>query len=436
MFFAFVLGAVASHSSVSVPQGPLKQGTQIRENQRESRREFISTFFVTEPRRLALTPRFDGRIEEEEWDELSSERNERSYFQWAPGKLYFAAMAPEGRDVILSFDFKSNGWLVGNDNIEVRISQRNRGVIARRLDATNPNAPAWVNLTAVDIASLVHIGREGRSTVYEVELRDPEFGLFNAQNEQKFGIRVDFVPENTPQADPFQPRVVTPVQLGLYRAQGLPSGMTFAPRDRSPMFEPGGTARIRFGFTGNEKTGVDKIGVRSEGVAKDETSLYVTPFPAFDRHGHAIVEYVSAIRRKAPVGWHVVRGTLSTFDNLTSIIQASYFIAPQVEILVPARVLSHTAKQTHVRLDYYVVSHANELVEGTVSLVPPPGFTVISDPAAYFSIYSAHGQIGRNFDLEWGNVRSGTYPIEFMIKRGNVVTSVREFITVDAKTRP
>ena len=115
-------------------------------------------------------------------------------------------------------------------------------------------------------------------------------------------------------------------------------------------------------------------------------------------------------------------------------MQESYYIAPDVEIVIQQTVLTKTPKQNKVRLEYFIVSHSDEQVKGNVSLVVPPGFAVLGNSEQFFSIYSRQGQIGRSFDLEWTGNKAGTFPFEFRIKRGASESTSKEFLTVETLT--
>ena len=119
---------------------------------------FVSSFSVRETTRLALTPKLDGKLSEEEWDRFAIIDGVQTYFQWQPGKLHGAATLPVGKDLVASFDLQGDGWLVGADNVEVRISW-NKGaptVRERILDATEVSQPKWVEVATADATAWNH----------------------------------------------------------------------------------------------------------------------------------------------------------------------------------------------------------------------------------------------------------------------------------------
>src|SRR4051812_44034989 len=76
---------------------------------------------VAEVSRIRLTPKIDGKLEEEEWDPLGESDAVKTFLQWEPGVLHIAASGAMGKDLVVSIDPGSNGWLVGKNNLEARI---------------------------------------------------------------------------------------------------------------------------------------------------------------------------------------------------------------------------------------------------------------------------------------------------------------------------
>src|SRR5690242_14981297 len=103
--------------------------------------QFSQPLEVAQPVRLQLTPNLDGKIDREEWDALGS----NTYLQWEPGRVYAAAQMPAGKALVFSIDGKGDGWLVGRDNIEYRVTVKDGHAVvtARELDATAVKEPVW-----------------------------------------------------------------------------------------------------------------------------------------------------------------------------------------------------------------------------------------------------------------------------------------------------
>ncbi len=195
---------------------------------------------VSETVRLALTPKLDGKIEEEEWDAFSTGSCD-SYFQWEPGKVHLAAKLPVGMDMVASLDLAGNGWLQGNDNVEIRVRMGASGpeLSARRLDATRPEGPAWVDAGNVVGAATSAASVEGDKWSCEVTLADPGTQILPTKSKATVGARVDAVAQAELLTEAFTPRVVGLVTLAMDRGNNLPAGFTWEPEFKGRSVVPG-----------------------------------------------------------------------------------------------------------------------------------------------------------------------------------------------------
>ncbi len=120
--------------------------------------------------RIAVSPRLDGEIEPEEWDDFATVGDTQTWFQWEPGVLHAAAKLPVGQDLLVSLDLRGDGWLVGSDNLEVRLTwdgSRAKATL-RRLDATHPEGPEWSD--ASDISPCLAFAATGDSAHWTAEM--------------------------------------------------------------------------------------------------------------------------------------------------------------------------------------------------------------------------------------------------------------------------
>src|SRR4051794_27770199 len=85
---------------------------------------FAAAQAVAESNRIAVTPKINGKLDEEEWDPLASDAATKTFFQWEPGRLHAAAAVPNGEDMVVSIDARGNGWLIGSDNLEIRVGSK------------------------------------------------------------------------------------------------------------------------------------------------------------------------------------------------------------------------------------------------------------------------------------------------------------------------
>ncbi len=384
---------------------------------------FQSPFVVAEPNRLALTPKIDGEIGDEEWDPLISTETAKVFQQWEPNRVHFGASVPAGHDLLISLDLRSNGWLVGNDNVEVRVSNREGTpkVVGRLNDATNVAGPTWVELPGVGMAAQVAAKATEAGITYEVTLSDPNLGLFPGADGRGMSIRVDAVPAEAAPLEPFIPRTLTPVSFTYRRAAAVPPGLKWGIEGAGLGVTPGNTVRVRYTFNGEDKLGLKKLALRSEGFVKDETVQSTVPFPPFDNKGRAFVDYETKIKPDALVGWRISRGALESGDGLTALIQASYRVAPTVDVELVREPLKAMDKDQRVKLTYYIRSNSPRKVDGSVTLTPPREFHLFTGQDKRFLI-NGKGAIRRVIEMDVPAGTKGVYPLGIRTEIGGVMT--------------
>lgn len=363
--------------------------------------------------RLAITPRIDGKISEEEWDQLGG-GSVTSYFQWQPGKLHFAAKLRVGQDLVTSLDLSGNGWLIGGDNVEVRVKWNGNQpeVFARRLDATRAEGPQWVDADALKGATTVAAMAEGEDWVVEATLSDPGWGLLPEKLGSSIGLRMDAFPTEEPLAEPFVPRVVGMVTLMMDRGRGLPAGLKWESQFQGRSVVPGDSTRIRMTFTGTDALGFKRVDLRTEGLAKDETSSTGFPFPAFDRKNRTFVDYNTQIQPSAEVGWRVLRGTITDGSGATTTLQTCYEIAPVIHFsLEKPKPIMASSEPQKIRLGTIIHSNTRQRVTGVFRVAPPEGWAVDSGDNKTFVIYNARGSKRQVFEVVVPGGYRGAFPI-------------------------
>jgi len=380
---------------------------------------------VAEPVRLALTPKLDGVIQPEEWDEFASSSTAKTYLQWEPGKLHVAGTVPDGNDLLVALDLKGNGWLVGKDNVEIRIGMRGGApvVTARMLDATRVDGPRWIDLPGIALASLVVAKSDGGSTTYEASLGDGDSGLFPSDG-AKVAARIDGVGNDVPPAEPFLPRVLAPVTFSMSRAAALPNGLRWDVDGQGSYATAGEGIKVRFKFVGNEKLSLQRFSMRTEGLARTATSDGSVPFPPLDGKGRAFVDYTTMIAKDAEPGYRIVQGSLVGEDGIPGIVEASYRIAPWMEVSMPTEPIRSKAVPQTVRLVYYVQSNSfdSRRTDGSVKVRVPQGFRLMDGDDRDFSIFGARGKVRRVFNLEVPSSVTGVFPIVFHLEsRGKTI---------------
>jgi hypothetical protein len=382
---------------------------------------FAQPLTVPEPMRLALTPRLDGRIEPEEWDALTSGGGPEAHFQWEPGALHAAATLRTGQALVLSLDLRNDGWLVSDDNLEVRVEWEEGKPVGRvrRLDAGRPEGPAWKEAPAFEEALACAAAESGGSWTVELTLHDPGLRVLPEKPSQKIGVRLDALEASPGEVEPFLPRALSVVTLGFERGSNLPGGLKWKPEIVARTVAPGAQYRIRMTFEGADRLGLDRIEMRTEGLARQDTATVSQPFPRFDRKGRAFVDYRTPIAPESPDGFRVMRTTVRDENGQSAVLQTSYAIAPAVtfDVGAPGRLKAKDQPQT-VKCSVYARSNTNHKVEGVLRIAAPDGWTVQAGDDKSFVIYNAYGRVRRVYELVVPPGVKGAFPIKLQADLG------------------
>lgn len=389
---------------------------------------------VAEPTRLAISPKLDGVIEDEEWDEFSGEATAKDYFQWEPGKLHFAATVAEGTDLLVSVDLKADGWLVGSDNLEIRVSQKSGTptVTGRLLDMTNVAGPRWIDVPGISLASQVVVKSGEAGTTFEVSVADGGKGIL-PKDGRKVGVRIDTIASDATPGEPFVPRILAPVTLAMKRAAALPANLRWDFEGTGASVTPGEGIKIRFKFNGTDKVGLQRLAMRTKGLARMATSDASVPFPSFDNKGRAFVDYTTPVAKDAEPGYRVAQGTLTTADGVPGVVETSYRIAPLLELSLAGNDLQSKPMAQTVRLTYTVKSNSlsTRRIDGNVKIMLPPGFRMIDGDDRDFGIFSARSSVRRVFQVEVPSGAAGVYPIGFRVKSGDKTFEETGYLNLD-----
>lgn len=370
--------------------------------------------------RLAITPKIDGRIEDEEWDRLSSGSME-AYQQWEPGKLHFAGRLPTGMDMVATLDLAGNGWLQGNDNVEMRVRMGANGpeLRARRLDASRPDGPVWIDAPEVAGAAVAAASVEAETWTCEVTLSDPGTQVIPMRSLATIGLRLDPIATSESLTEPYLPRVLGMVTLAMDRGTNLPPGLRWEPEFKGRSVVPGEDFRIRLTFNGTDDLGFKRIDMRTEGLANNDTASMGFPFPAFDRKNRAFVDYNTRVQPGASLGWRTLRGTLTDASGKTTTLQTCYEIGPvvQFEFETPKKLTSSSEPQ-RIRLATFIRSNTKKRVNGVFRVGSSPVFNVVNGNDKPFIIYNARGSKRQVFEIELPGGFKGTLPVKLIAEVG------------------
>ncbi|MFZ4508280.1 MAG: hypothetical protein ACOYON_11360 [Fimbriimonas sp.] len=387
----------------------------------------VATPFATAPAvaetiRLAATPSLDGIASPEEWDPFSP----KTFFQWEPNRLHFGAAVPSGSELVASIDLNSDGWLIGNDNIEVRVGADGK-IHARKLDATRSEGPRWVPFAELELSSKAAAG-----TATELTLIDPGLKIFPIDAGAKVGVRIDVVPEAEAAPEPFLPRALAAVTLGFDRATALPVALKWKVERTGRVASGGESANIRFAFSGDAKVQPVSVTLRSEGKVRDATTQITQPFPNFDRKGRAFVDYSTPIRTETEPGYRIAQAQLKLADGPAT-VQASFRIAPTVEIELVQRPVSGKNPTTYQRFSYYVRSNVGSRVDGITTIKVPAPLKLVGDMEDRFVIYNSRASTRKIIELDVPVGLEGTFPLSFTIKLGEKELTQVEYLTIKRK---
>lgn len=366
---------------------------------------FSQPIEIAQPIRLQMTPTIDGTIGVDEWDPLSAD----TYLQWEPGRIYVAGKVPEGKDLVLSIDGKGDGWLVGRDNIEYRISNRDgkATVTTRELDATAIRQPIWRNRDDFNIASeAVAVG----DTV-EAVCGDAGLGFLPTKS-GKVMLRVDVVDSQSSQ-EPYIPRACTSVNFGDYRGMALPAAMESAVQSRSRSVIPGEEIWMRLNFKGNEDLGVKAVEMKSIGPAEPYANRMAVVFPNFDPKGRAFVDYSSKVDVAASLGYRVMRARLSFENGPDATVEVSYRIAPLMGFRLDKTEFDRLPDTNRIRLKYMLQMYTKQPADGIVRIEPPQGWQVVVGNGSKFSLLGNQSADVRNIELVVPADAHGTFPLRF-----------------------
>ncbi|CAN5416357.1 hypothetical protein BH11ARM1_BH11ARM1_16330 [soil metagenome] len=392
---------------------------------------FTTPYEILEANRIALTPSIDGTIAEDEWDELGDAGKGKAYLQWEPNELHIAGRVVEGHDLLLSVDFRNNGWLIGSDNVEFRLSTTETGAIitTRLLDATKVTGPTWVNLDGFQKTTEIKSETVDGMTTYEATIKDTGMGLLPVETEATMSVRVDAPPTTEAAFQPFLPRVMTPVKLMMQRSAAMPTGLRFNTEGLGKSVAPGDYMRLRVTFNGTNNMNLTKIAMRSEGLASEGTTKIEIPFPKFDTKGRAFVDYQTTLADNVPLGYKTLRTQISSADGISSLIQSSYRVAPPVDFDLVRLQLPVAANDRSQKYSFYARSNGGKRMVGHVDVVVPAPLRVINANGWDLAL-SANQRNRYTFELLVPADVVGTFPITFKGKLNGLPVEQTDYMTV------
>lgn len=361
---------------------------------------FSQEYTVLEANRVALTPVLDGVLANEEWDELNNSETLTSYQQWEPGVLYLASKAAQGKDVLYSVDLEGDGWLVGKENLELRVSWADGApvVTARMLDASNRNEPTWSTPEYLEgLLKSAGSATEGRwsAEVKLLGLLTPEFAVGRTS-----GIRVDLVDSGASTGPAYLPRKTTPITMRFDRSKGLPSGMEWMPEYKVRTVMPGDNIKIRLNFSHPGSAKFTRASMETIGYGREATKQVALPFPEFDRKGRAFVDYETPVSENALKGYRVLKAVVQQENGEPVEIMTSYVFSDVVSFYVNIpRIVKPSPDSQIIRGSIDLKSHSKYRIKGNFSINVPETWTVRYNKTKSFLITSPRGSTKVNLEF-------------------------------------
>lgn len=381
-----------------------------------------SDFEVAEPIRLAMTPRLDGELSPEEWDRLSSSGGVQSYLQWEPGWLFAAAEIPAGQDLKVSLDLNGDGWLVGRDNIEVRVRYADGAaqVQLRRLDATDRNGPVWTEAKVIPEIITTAARSTAQGWFFEMKMLDAD--LPKIESGRKLGVRMDSVAPDEVEATAFLPRRTALCSLQWDRGSGMIEGFKWGAEYRARSVVPGESIPIRLNMTVPAGSPFGRIQLRTEGDPKIGSANQDLPFPKIDSRQRAMVDYRLDVSTGATTGYRTLLATLVGEGGQTTTLRTSFLVSEPIrfDLTLPENLTSQPGNQV-IKGSVRLRSQTTKRVDGVFQIIAPDGWTVIRGSEQKFGIFHPRGTARVGLELVSPPGVRGLIPLKLRATVGDKV---------------
>lgn len=351
-----------------------------------------------------------------------------AYLNWEPGIIYLAATVPAGNDLVVSIDGKNDGFLVGRDNLEIRVSGGK--LVARVLDATNPAGPIWTPAPGFAESSRVSVTDGSGVSTVQIKLVDPGYGIVPAKLGDKFALRFDAVPSASAPTEPFIPRVTTSVKLVDQWTQELPNSFKVNVPAKGRGAFPGDSTVVHWQLNAVQGASLKRLSIEGEGWLNDYVSAVSVPSPDFDSKGNGNVDYETKVVRSAPVGYGVLKGKLVGDSWGPAEAEVSFRVPPPLDLEIPAKLLKRSDLAQKFKSTVEIRSNSDRKVEGHLQIIPPAGWTVKSGSDKNFYIYNRKGAVWNGFEIEVPPGVTGTFSVTLRIAAIGKIVDQPYWVTV------
>lgn len=381
--------------------------------------------------RLALTPKIDGQLAPEEWEPLGKLGG--VYFQWEPGSLYWAAQAKQGDRVVLSLDWNGDGWLVGDDNLE--ISASNEGgelkVSVRQLDGDHPSGPTWVRPEVLEES--LQLAKSEQPNGWTLEARYTPILGSEPSTDKRLGVRLDTVPESEDITAAYLPRTMAFVTLTMDIGEGVPPGLEVKPEFKVRSVPAGDRLKTSYFFESKTRLQFETLEFRCEGLGASSLASSSQPFPGFNGKNQARVPYESTVGPTAEPGYRILRTRLSDSLGRAAVIRSSFRITRLVDLDVNLpKTLELGPSPRPIKGSVTVLSQSLRRIDGTLSIEVPKGWSVTRGDGSRILIYHSRGTQRIGFELMPPPNASGVVPLTFRARIGEETAEKRVFLPTGA----
>jgi len=388
----------------------------------------LGAFVPVHPVRIALTPRIDGRVDPSEWDLLYDNGSAQTYMQWEPDKLFFGLCAPDGSDLVVSLDVQGDGWLVGDDNLELRVRRGSAGpeVSYRSLDATDPAGPVWLpaDVPAESVRAAVGAGC--------IELAFQPRRDLAPKAGDRIGVRMDAIPTGNDMGAAYLPRPVAIVRLETESGIGLPPGFSWKPNLASRSVAREDDFKARFLLSRESEDVVfEKVTASLEGDSAEVMSVTEGPFPGWGRNNGAVYDYASPVRKDSEPGYRVLRLELARPGGEVTVLRTSIRVAQLVDLEPDMpKVLPFSDGAQVVRGKIVVRSNGRNRIDGVLRIQGPETWTVTKGKESKYTIYHSRGVAKVPFEIVVPRGELGTGRIVLTTQIGDRTIEQEVFLPV------
>lgn len=377
---------------------------------------------------LAVTPVMDGTLFDEEWLSTPTQGNAKGYFQWEPGTVYVAGSANLGEEIVVSIDQNGDGWLVGNDNIEFRVTyhEGKGSVSARTLDATLLDGPAWASRPASDFAP--RFGTQGDRWIIEAALSAE--GWSSVEAGRQIGIGIESVQKGITAPAPYMPRKLSFYRMAMEASDGLPADIELKTSTKLREVAKDDSLSMVFELSGGGFFATSET--RGEGFARSALSVKTRAYPATDEKKRMRIDYDSVVDSGAMTGWRVLRSTLVDAKGNKALLRTSFKVTELVtfDVALPESLAFSEIDQS-LSGSISVRSMGVGKIEGEFFANVPEGWRIDKGGPQRLMIYNPRGREKVNLRFVVPGKASGPQQVTFTVVVGEQVYT--KSVTIEIK---